>query len=275
MALKGLGNLLARRGAPDDEWYRTTYEGLGVLERVWGAEHTDVAACCSDFADILNLQGRTAEAEPLLRRAMAIWTKLFGENNRFAPESMVRLGFLNFRQDRLPEAEAWYRKSLALQAASSSGEIWNGDRMDATSNLGVCLYHEGRLAEAEEILRQSDREWRKHRGLEHPRYHWLLSNLGSLLLDRGKLHEADSLLAESLRLQGQFAPKGTPNKWRPWTQNARGAIAALEGRHAAADSLFRISAPLAWTITGLPIGSRRIAHDRYERYRTSRGKAIH
>ena len=79
-------------------------------------------------------------------------------------------------QGRLAEAEATFRRSLALEPDSAL----------ALNNLGIVLQGQGRLAEAEAALRQAV-------GVkpDHARAH---VNLGNVLLDLGRIGEAIEVL---------------------------------------------------------------------------------
>jgi tetratricopeptide (TPR) repeat protein len=54
---------------------------LAILERAFNANHPDLAAPLSNLANMYRLQGRNSEAEPLLKRALAIREKALGADH--------------------------------------------------------------------------------------------------------------------------------------------------------------------------------------------------
>jgi tetratricopeptide (TPR) repeat protein len=55
---------------------------LAIREKVLGPEHPDVAQSLNNLGELYRIQGRYAEAEPLLKRALAIRERVLGSTSR-------------------------------------------------------------------------------------------------------------------------------------------------------------------------------------------------
>jgi len=121
----------------------------------------------------LHRQGRSREAEELIRRALTVREDAFFLDN---------LGNLLWEVDRLPEAEAAYRRALALQPES----------INVRFNLGKLLKNLQRDDEAERVLRQALIIFPAHPEI----YHWL----GTMLYERSELQASELTFKHSLAL---------------------------------------------------------------------------
>lgn len=88
---------------------------------------------------------RFTEAEPLIRRAMAISEARHGPDNPNVAVCLHRLALLLEDTNRLAEAEQLYRRALAILARSIGGQ--HPSTQFVRNNLNVFLSELGRLPE--------------------------------------------------------------------------------------------------------------------------------
>ncbi|HEY6341789.1 MAG TPA: tetratricopeptide repeat protein [Bryobacteraceae bacterium] len=94
----------------------------GVLERAsslvvrdWGPDHPNAATSLNNLAELYRAQGGYAQAEPLYRRALAIWEKALGPDHPYTAISVNNLGALYYAQGRYEQAEPLYQRALAIR----------------------------------------------------------------------------------------------------------------------------------------------------------------
>lgn len=114
----------------------------------------------------LRLQGRSSEAESLLREALIGADRKHGYSSRLAIKSQINLGLAIQAQGRYAEADKQLREALERAAAAKNGEALELD-MDARTCLGRLQIHVGNFGEAENLLetviRQSNDAALQHR----------------------------------------------------------------------------------------------------------------
>jgi tetratricopeptide (TPR) repeat protein len=157
--------------------------------------------------------GDTEKSEAMLRQALAIRQRLFGENLLVA-ESMLELSatlqayVFRFETEavyrsppaaltaKLTEAESLARQALAMRRRLLGNE--HVDVADALNELCNSLYHQFKLVEAEQSAREALALARKLLPDDHRVALESLNNLSMVLLDLGKLEEAEALCRELL-----------------------------------------------------------------------------
>lgn len=258
MALNDLAVTLADQGpGRAEEAFALQREALRLFEQIWGPEHTHVGLANNNLAVFLLRRARLSESEPYLRRAIAIWSQPDRPPSAAAP-ARGNLGYLLHALDRLPEAEVEFRACIE---ALKGGPFQNTCLL-CMGNLANCLYHQGRLEEAEEQFEEARAGYLSSLGEDYPHYAWILTLYGSLLLDAGRLDEAEPMLQKAI----QKLDPNTHGVWIPWAQNALATCLAERGRPTEARSLFAESGSAAWTGIQLPPAAARIAHERYLRF---------
>ena len=117
-----------------------------------GPEHSDVAYSLNYLAMLYNSQGRCAEAEPLVERAILIDEKAFGPDHPLYALRLTNLALLYHNQGRYAEAEPLYKRALSILDEA----IYTPDL--ARSNLAIDI-----------IFAVSDAAERNSTKLEHAR----------------------------------------------------------------------------------------------------------
>ncbi len=84
-----------------------------------GPEHPDVAISLNNLARLYTGQGRYAEAEPLIQRALAIWEKALGPDHPDVANGLEIYPFLLHRTGRGDEAAKMEARAKAIRAKHS------------------------------------------------------------------------------------------------------------------------------------------------------------
>jgi serine/threonine protein kinase len=196
---------------------------------------------------LLAAQGRSDEAEPLLREVLAEQQRAGAEPAALA--TMNDLAVLLTDLERYSEAESLFALAEPAQSRLAGAEhpftlsvrhnrAWAvisegrdlaraeslmvpvlaarrrvfGDRhpetLQSIGNLGVLYRRMGRPEAAEPLYREDLAAARAVLGDEHPETAVSMTNLGRLLILRGRFAEAESLLARSVEVTRRAAPPG-------------------------------------------------------------------
>ncbi len=191
-------------GDPDDIRNWPLLEPLAPHARAVAA-YADAAGIADPTGRLLNdigvlllVKARYAEAEPLLRRALAIAEARFGD---VKPEVAVHLGSLAHLlqvTNRLAEAEPLMRRALAI-AVVSLGDTHPRVAVHL-SNLAALLQGTNRLAEAEPLMRRALAIDEASFGDAHPMVAIRLNNLAVLLHDTNRWADAEPLMRRALAI---------------------------------------------------------------------------
>jgi len=188
-------------GAQGEGGYDTA-EGLLRLalerdERVLGSDHPGTATGLDKLARLLSDEGRPAEAEPLLRRALSIDEKAMPTRPNTA-RILAHLSSLLADTGRAGEAEPLVRRALSIdETALGADAAYVGDDM---SVLAVVLQALGRPAEAEPAARRALDIDRKSIGAETTDVADDLSMLAAILGDLNRYREAADLQRQALAI---------------------------------------------------------------------------
>ena len=102
-----------------------------------------------DFSE----QGRYAEAEPLLRRALANYEKAFGSDHPSVAIRVESLAAFYDAQNRFAEAEPLYKRALAIvEKTYGTNHPYVGHSLNS---LALMYYAQGRYSEAEPLFRRA------------------------------------------------------------------------------------------------------------------------
>ncbi len=244
----------------------------------------ETARARGKVADILDLLGRHAEAEPHLDKGIALLEELVEEfpgafkyKHDLATAHGWRAELLR-TTGRHQEAAQAHHHSLALHTRSAPGSPHERSQQQANlaaghHNLGLALKDLGRLDEAvqayreslartEELLKEFPRE-----AVYHDRLATVCSNLGQALHRAGQHHEAERLLRRSVARHGKLVaqfPNGPEYRsGLAYASNHLGQLLAETGRLPEADRRHRqalgLWQQLAADFPGIPEYKRELA----------------
>ncbi|MBI3948720.1 MAG: tetratricopeptide repeat protein [Armatimonadetes bacterium] len=185
-------------GDPQDVRHWPVWEPLRphVLAAVAFADQRGIAeptaTLMNDLGLLLHARAQYAEAEPLMRRALAINEESFGPEHPNVAIRLNNLAALLQATNRLAEAEPLMRRALAIEEGSFGPEHPNV--AIHLNNLAQLLQATNRLAEAEPLMRRVVSVVEKSLGQDHPNVATALNNLAALLKATNRLAEAEPLM---------------------------------------------------------------------------------
>ena len=173
-----------------------------LLKASFGAEHPEVAIGLNNLASLLHATNRLEEAEPLMRRALAVDEHSYGTEHPNVARSLLNLAQLLRSTNRLQEAEPLMRRALAIDEQSYGTEHPNVAR--DLNNLAQLLQATNRLEEAEPLMRRALSIDESSYGVEHPNVAGDLNNLAQLLQATNRLEEAEPLMRRTIKIYTKF-----------------------------------------------------------------------
>lgn len=145
------------------------------------------------------------EAEPLMRRALAIDESNLGSNHADVATRLNNLAHLLKETNRLAEAEPLMRRALAIDETGYGSD--HPKIAIRLNNLATLLQDTNRLSEAEPLIRRAIAIDEKNFGPDHPNLAPWLNNLAQLLKATNRLGEAEPLMRRTLAIdEKSFGP---------------------------------------------------------------------
>jgi tetratricopeptide (TPR) repeat protein len=198
-------------------WVNAACDGLPSDVRNWPRldplmPHARAVTNCADIEGIphptsrlmnqlgvmLNAKALHSQAEPLMRRALAINEASYGPDHPEVAACLSNLAVLLHDTNRLAEAEPLMRRALAITETSRGAD--HPDLAIRLSNLAGLLQDTNRLAEAEALMRRALAIDEARDEPDHPEVATSLSNLAVLLHATNRLAEAEPLMRRALAM---------------------------------------------------------------------------
>lgn len=213
-----------------EEPYRTALAIYGKHDDVIGLTATQL-----HFAYVLRAQARYAEAETLVREALALRQEKLAPDDPWIADALFNLGAVLRYQRRYREAEPLFRRSLAIRLAAYG--IDHPLVLADLNSLALTLDGMGRAAEAEPMLVQVVAGRQKVLGPNHPDLADTLTSLIWLLRRQGRYAEAAEMAERPLEIYRNALGRDHPFVVRGLLPLA--TIHQERGEFAQADALFR------------------------------------
>ncbi len=166
---------------------------LALIHEAYGSGDPSTLAMEAYLDRILVDLGRSAEAEPLLKKVLAAWPKKMAPTDSQWHLALDDLGVAIRAQGRYAEAETFFRQVLDFEKTSAVDD--QTDTADSLSLLPVALSHlaadleaqgESRYGEAEPLFRQALALHLQALGPSHPTTRRDFRDLGELLDLKGE-----------------------------------------------------------------------------------------
>jgi tetratricopeptide (TPR) repeat protein len=206
------------------EWVNAAFVGNPTDVRSWLtldplsphvltlARHADDAGITEPTSRLMNQLGslfyaksRYAEAEPLMRRALAITEARYGPDHPTVASSLNNLAEMLRATNRLAEAEPMVRRALAITEASHGPD--HPTVATTINNLAQLFQATNRLAEAEPMYRRALAIDEASYGPDHPDVAIDLNNIAGLLQATNRLAEAEPLYRRALAIdEARYGP---------------------------------------------------------------------
>ncbi len=168
----------------------------------YGDNTPEYAVSLNNLAQLLQDTNRLAEAEPLMRDALAIDERHLEANHPNIAVDLSNLARLLARMNRLNEAEVLYLRALKIAEASFGAN--NPTVSLIINNLAMLLRDTDRGSEAEPLMRRALSIDEANFGPDHPKIGIRLNNLAQLLQDTGRFGEAELLTRRTLAIYQKF-----------------------------------------------------------------------
>ena len=201
-------------------------EDLRVPEAAWLLNHAGY---------YLLLRARYAEAELLLRGALAICEKAPGPEHPDTAQSLDHLGVLLRFQGHFKEAEPLHRRALAIREQALGPD--HHDTAISLENLALALQAQGRFGEVEPLLRRALAIREQVLGPDHHDTAYTLNDLAELLWAQGRFEEAKPLLDRALAIREQ--ERGPDHPRTAVSLNNLAELLRAQGHFKEAESLHR------------------------------------
>ncbi|UFZ02550.1 CHAT domain-containing protein [Bradyrhizobium ontarionense] len=159
----------------------------------------ELAAALTNLGQVQASLGRDAEAEPISKRALALYEAALGLDSVEIAPALNNLAALYQRQQRYAEAEPLFKRALSIrEKAFGAG---HPDVGQALNNLATLYERQDRHGDAEPLFKRALAIYRKAVGNESAPAATLLNNLGQLTKSDGRLAEAEPLIRQSLAIR--------------------------------------------------------------------------
>lgn len=160
-----------------------------------------LAQTLEDYGAARWFQSDYRQAEELFRQSLHLRTALFGEESLPAASSMNYLAAALDARGVHDEAEALYRRTLAIREKVATGDMRIDLIARSKNNLSTCLRYQKKYAESEAYVRQAISEIAAKYGNKYVDVGQGKNNLAICLLQMGKLEEAEKEFLESLAIK--------------------------------------------------------------------------
>jgi tetratricopeptide (TPR) repeat protein len=182
---------------------RTLKGAVELKRKLFGSDGVRYAAAVADLAGFYSTQARMAESLPLFEEAIAIESRVFGENDRRVLERLGGLARVYQVLGDNARAEATAQRGLSGLVAAGLG---------TTAEAGAAWSRLGSIAAARKDYAVAVERHQKaveiRRGLKHPDLSTSLGFLGECLAALGRDEEALAHMAESIAIdRGAGFPK--------------------------------------------------------------------
>ncbi|HVP55019.1 MAG TPA: tetratricopeptide repeat protein, partial [Candidatus Eisenbacteria bacterium] len=160
------------------------------------------ARLMNELGALYQSRAQYADAEPLMRRALAIDEKSYGPDHPNVATDLNNLAQLLQDTNRLADAEPLMRRALVIDEKSYGPN--HPDVAIRLNNLASLMYALNRLADAEPLMRRALEIWEKSYGANHPNVASALNNLASLMYALNRLADAEPLMRRAVEIAFQF-----------------------------------------------------------------------
>ncbi|HZO75693.1 MAG TPA: FxSxx-COOH system tetratricopeptide repeat protein [Ktedonobacteraceae bacterium] len=208
---------------------------LSIRERLFGAEHPEVASSLKRLAILYYEQGKYEAAEPLYQQALSIWERLGGLEHSEVASSLNNLAILYSEQGKYEAAEPLYQQALSIWEQRLGPE--HPDVAYPLNNLASLYKEQGKYEAAEPLYRRALHIREQRWGPEHPLMATPLHGLANLYLDQGKYAEAEPLYRRVLHIREQSLGPEHPQVTYPLTNLAE--LYKEQGKYEQAELLYQ------------------------------------
>jgi len=205
-----------------------------IFQSVLGEDHPESIRLLLEMGELRVAQGKLADAEAVLRDALARARRSLGEDHPTTLSCISDLGATLHYQGHLAEAEALYREALEKRRRVLGQD--HPDTLETVNNIAATLYAQGKPADAEAVLLQALAGRRHALGPDHPETLDSVINLCSIQIALDKLAEAERACREAVDQGRRIRPDHSKTLI---SINNLGRLLELRGRPEDAEPYYR------------------------------------
>jgi tetratricopeptide (TPR) repeat protein len=205
----GVAVIRAARAAGDyQQAHELVRHEIEAVERERGADAPELAVLLNELGMIGKYRGIFGEAEQAYRRALAIYASHGDTSSANVAALLHNLAGLAHARGDAAAAEPLARRGILIREALTTDPLALAQDRAAFAAILIDL---GRLAEADQVLRQILRIYEEVYGPVHYEVAVSLHNLGSLRFREGSWREAADLLRRALEVKVQVLARDNPD----------------------------------------------------------------
>lgn len=227
-----------------DEAAKAFTESLTIARKLYPQAdypvgHGHLADSMGGLGLVLRLQGKYAEAERLLRDALATWRRLYpNEAHKNVATGLNNMASLLHDKGALSEAESTFREALSMRQRLFP-KADHKDVAQSLNNLGNVVRDRGRFVEAERLFRDALATYERiHSNADHASLVSVRNNLGVLLRFQGRYREAEPHYREALAMSRRLH-RNVDHPDVALSLNNLGMLLRFQGEYAEAEVLLR------------------------------------
>jgi serine/threonine protein kinase/Tfp pilus assembly protein PilF len=194
-------------------------ELLPIQKKLFGGrDKMAVATGLNNLGTVIHNSGRSAEAEPYLREALAMHKRLGNEDKQSA-QTLYNLGVVLRELERFPQAESMFRDALVLRRKVLRP---NHPDLELTLRyLGRALADQEKFAEAEELFSERLSQVRQNAPGDPEVLESSLNDLAETLFRQKKYAEAEPFYQELVQNRRSRLPPSHDDVWSAKASLAR------------------------------------------------------
>jgi tetratricopeptide (TPR) repeat protein len=196
-------------------------EALRLGEEQLGPDDLTMAPLLSNLALCLHSQGKDAEGDPLVRRAVFLAER--SGNKKMFGLMLNSLGVILAGEGESGRAEPVLRRSVAILEEAEGEDAF--DVAQAANNLATIYANSREYVKAEKELAHAIGVYEKHLGPTHPLYASVLGNMFVALYEQHRVAEGEPYLRRALAIGAAGFPS------RLAMSNLLYCLSALEASH--------------------------------------------
>jgi tetratricopeptide (TPR) repeat protein len=166
------------------------------------ANRAALAKSVHGLGEVLEHQGRYADAEQSFRRALELQRQVLGPVHEDVARTLQDLAKVIYENGDLKAAIPVMRQALAMQR-QLNGNLPGPGLADAIQNLGMMLFYDGDYDAADKLFVETLAMKRRVLGEHHPEVAISLGYLARIQQNKGKLAGAEAMFREELAIQRQ------------------------------------------------------------------------
>jgi len=211
-------------------------KAMDTIERLGGAGSPMMADTMLKVARCREPLGEYAEAEAVARKASEIIGEKLSPNDIQMGRASVIIAQACLQQGKWEQAQQWAHRALDITKSDDKAAPF--ERTDAYLSLMLVYEHQGRYAEAEQVIREALGE-SEQVGADRTESTSRMAMLAFILWSAGKHDEADKAFRQALPLwEKEFGADGIP---AVALRSNYAANQFYQGRYAEAEALFQRS----------------------------------